>query len=653
MVIVAAVIKGYSYQLSVHFMLPWSRRMPRADSKFQCAALAGCLLFAAFLCKAEPPVRQVLILHSLDRGNLIIDSFTGNFRVDLDQRAGRPVNVVQIVVGPTGFVGAPEQAVVDYIRSTFTNRHNPDLIVTVGGPAAVFARKHRKELFPGTPLLFTSVDQRFLSAAPLGRNEAAVSVSNNFPGLIDDILQLLPRTRQVFVVTGSGQLGQFWRRQLEDEFKPFNGRLTFIWSSDLTLSEALRRCASLPPDSAIMYLTFGTDALGGAYADEQVLASLHATANAPLFALHNPLFGYGIVGGRLMAIDELSHTTAEVATRILNGAPPASITVPPERSGTPVFDWRELQRWGIPESRLPPGSLVRFRIPSLWEEYKFIVLSGTSVMVIQLLLIIGLVYQRRARQRAEMESRTSLALAADASRRQTMVALNSSIAHEIGQPLASIMCNTTALQRMIAAGQATPEAMGEILSEIEDQGARAGQIIDRHRTMLRSHQLDKKPIDLHAVISESLALLGHEMKTRRIETTVHLSSNLGVISGDQVLLQQVLVNLVINAMDAMAETPPARRRLVVSTEVGATDVAVSVRDTGHGLPAYLNGSLFAPFVTTKAQGLGVGLTIARMIVNAHGGTIHARNNSEGGATFTVTLCRGEMPGITSEPVSAA
>ena len=223
------------------------------------------------------------MLQSFDRGNLTLDHFTGNFRVDLDQRAGTPVNVVQVVVGPTGFVGAPEQAVVDYIRSIFADRPTPDLIVTVGGPAAVFARKYRQQLFPDTPLLFASVDQRYLRDAPLGENETAVAVVNDFPGLVDDILQLLPQTRQVFMVMGSGPLGKFWRRELEDEFRRFHDRLTFVWSDDLSLPEILRRCASLPRDSAIFYLTFGTDARVRAYADERVLADLHATANAPMF----------------------------------------------------------------------------------------------------------------------------------------------------------------------------------------------------------------------------------------------------------------------------------------------------------------------------------------------------------------------------------
>jgi C4-dicarboxylate-specific signal transduction histidine kinase len=279
------------------------------------------------------------------------------------------------------------------------------------------------------------------------------------------------------------------------------------------------------------------------------------------------------------------------------------------------------------------------------------VLSGSGALVLQSLLIIGLLYQRRARRRAELDSRSNLALAADVSRRQTMAALTSSMAHEIGQPLSSMICNAHALQMMITADQATPDAIGEILSDIERQGVRATQIVEHHRTMLRSRQLDKKPIDVHAVISECVALVGHDMKSRQIKAAVDLPPNPCVISGDQVLLQQVLVNLLINAMDAMAETPPTRRRVSIRTEVRGADVAVSVRDAGTGLPAHINGTLFAPFFTTKTEGLGIGLTIARTIVDAHGGRIEAHNNPEGGATFTFTLRRSETPKIQSEPPS--
>jgi signal transduction histidine kinase len=607
----------------------------------RCVALAALLMLGPASGEAQPPVQQVLMLQSFDRGNMILDRFTGNLRVDLDRRARRPVNVVQVVVGPTGFVGASEQAIVDFIRSAYVDRPKPDLIVTVAGPAAVFARKYRRQLFPDTPLLLASVDQQYLGDAPLGANESAVAVVNDFPWLVDDILQLLPQTRQVFMVMGSGQVGRFWHRKLDEQFKRFHDRLTFVWSDDLSLREILQRCASLPAHSAIFYFTFGTDAAGVAYADERVLADLHATANAPLFARHSVYLGSGVVGGRLMSIDDLGRHTADAALRLLNGASPSSVRVPPQLPGQPIFDWRELQRWDIPESRLPSGSVVRYRNPSVWHEYRGTVLSAAGALAIQALLIIGLLYERRARQRAEIDSQRNLALAADISRRETMSALTQSISHELSQPVTSMICNAQALQMMITAKDATPDTIEEILSDIQADGVRATQIMQRHRAMLRSRQLEMKPIDLHAVIKESLTLLTHDMRARQIAVNLNLCSNPCVISGDQVLLQQVFLNLVMNAMDAMAEMPPPRRRVTITSELRGADVEVTVRDTGPGLPADIIGTLFTPFVTTKSHGLGIGLTIARTIVNAHGGTIEARNNPEGGATFTVMLRAAE------------
>src|SRR5205085_8903005 len=131
-------------------------------SALRTASLCGLLLIAVTPNPAQAAPKQVLVLQSLDRGNLVLDQFIGDFRVQLDKQAGEPVNVVQIVVGPTGFVGAPKQAMVDYIRSVYAERRPPDLVMSIGGPAAVFARQHRTQLFPEAPLLFASVDVRYL-----------------------------------------------------------------------------------------------------------------------------------------------------------------------------------------------------------------------------------------------------------------------------------------------------------------------------------------------------------------------------------------------------------------------------------------------------------------------------------------------------------
>ena len=158
------------------------------------------------------------------------------------------------------------------------------------------------------------------------------------------------------MVVGSGVIGKFWRHRLEEQFSRFHGRLTFVWSDDLSFSEILRRCSTLPADSAIFYFTFGTDAAGAAYADERVIADLHATANAPLFAAHNVFLGRGIVGGRLMDIDELGRRTSNRPIRILNGVSPRDVRPPPQLPGQPIFDWRELQRWDIPRVVCRPAA---------------------------------------------------------------------------------------------------------------------------------------------------------------------------------------------------------------------------------------------------------------------------------------------------------
>jgi signal transduction histidine kinase len=602
------------------------------------AALACCLLLAAASSDAQTPVRNVLILQSFGPGNIALDAFTGHFRVELDTLAGTSVNVVQIVLEQARL---PEPAVVDYIRATFANRPAPDLIVTVAAPAALFARRHRQQLFPGAPLLLTAVDQRFLRAAPLADDEASAAVANNVPHLMEEVLHLLPRTRQVLMIIGPGELGKGWRQTLGEELQGLADRLTFIWSEDRSLPELLRRGATLPPDSAIFYLTFGTDAQGLAYADDRVLEQLRATANAPMFGLHSIMLGTGIVGGELMSIETLGRNAAGAADRILNGAPPRSATVPVQSPGGPSFDWRELQRWGIDDSRLPAGSVVLFQEPSLWSEHRVAVLTLLGGLAVQSLLIGGLLYQRRARQRAESESRRNLALATDANRRQTMSALTSSIAHDLGQPLSSMIHNAQALEMMIAADRATPDSIREVVSDIRSQGIQATQIIERHRAMLRTHQVEVKEIELHTVISESLALVAHDLRARQIRTAVNLPSARCIVTGDQVLLQQVFVNLLVNAIDAMAEVAPARRHLTIGASVGATDVELSVRDSGPGLPDHMAASLFAPFVTSKPHGVGIGLAIVRTIVDLHGGTLRARNNPDGGATFTVTLHRSD------------
>ena len=622
-----------------------SRLLTRALTVVVLAFVA--LLLAATPADASAAVRNVLILQSFERGFRAFDTFTESFQAELAARAPQPVTVTQFVVSPAGFAAAPDKASVEFLQSAFVNSSKPDLVVTVGGPAAAFARRHRQELFPDTPFLFSAVERRFLGDGPLADNETAVTVSIDYVVLIEDILRLLPQTKTVFMVMGAGPLSQFWRSELERNFKQFQKRLTFVWSEALSYDEILLRTAKLPPDSAILYFSGGTFADGGWQSEERAFKELSQRASAPLFGVHRVWLGMGIVGGNLLVTEDLGAVAAASTVRILKGESPATITVASRTQGPPAFDARQLGKWRIDEARLPPGSVVPFRDPSLWQDYRREVLAAAAALMLQSVLIAGLVYQRHARRRAEAQSRKNLALAADVNRRATVSAMTGSIAHELSQPLNAIQHNAQAAEMLIGANRGTPEAMKEILVDIRTANVRASEIIERHRTMLKKQAVDRKPIDLHSIVLESVAFVDHDTKAKQVQIDVEMPSSACIVRGDRVLLQQVLVNVIMNAMDAMTATAPEKRRISVRHDVRQEAVHLSIRDAGSGLSATVDSQVFEPFVTTKSNGIGIGLTIARAIVEAHRGTMEASNNPEGGATFTITLpCERTPAGVT-------
>ena len=210
-----------------------------ADRRFPGVVLTGLLAFSLLLgaapSDAQPAVRQVLMLQSFDRGNLTIDQFTGNFRVELDQRAGRPVNVVQVVVGSDRVcrragTGGGRLHPIHLHRSSQAGPDRDDRWPRGGIRAQASTAALSRHAAPVRVRRSDGISRD----APLGDNETAVAVVNDFPRIVDDILQLLPQTRQVFMVMGSGAFGQFWHRELEDQFRRFHDRLTFVWFDDLS-----------------------------------------------------------------------------------------------------------------------------------------------------------------------------------------------------------------------------------------------------------------------------------------------------------------------------------------------------------------------------------------------------------------------------------
>jgi signal transduction histidine kinase len=215
--------------------------------------------------------------------------------------------------------------------------------------------------------------------------------------------------------------------------------------------------------------------------------------------------------------------------------------------------------------------------------------------------------------------------------------LTASIAHEINQPLGAILSNTDVLEMCLESGELPQEVHG-IVSDIRRDGLRASEVIRNVRSLARPREMQMQEVDLHELTAEVFRLAGAESRRRGVQLETDLAPDLPPIRGDRVWLQQLLLNLVTNGMDAMSDLPVGERRLELhAAQNGGSLVEVSVTDAGHGIPPDLLPRLFNSFVTTREQGMGFGLLISRSIVEAHGGRIWAQNNPDAGATFRFTL----------------
>ena len=356
---------------------------------------ATLLLLATAACADAAP-RRVLLVYSYER-EFSHFTFARLFRPELARSSPDPIDFIEVSLQSVrDSRSESDAAILDTLRGTLGGRPL-DLVVPIGGPAAAWAQKRRAELFPQTPILFAAVDSRFVQSGALSQNETAVMVKNDPPRMIESILRLRPETRTVLVVIGASKLEQFWLDVVKRAFQPFEHRVTFIWTNELSLAEILKRAGSLPPHSAIFYGILSMDATGAPQMEEAVLDALHAAANAPMFGLHSHQLGHGIVGGPLLSLDDLSRDTTAVALRLLGGEPPARIQPRTLVAGTPTFDWRELRRWGIPERRLQAGSVITFREPSAWRRQGAIAVIGV-VAVAQTAVVIALAVTLRRRR---------------------------------------------------------------------------------------------------------------------------------------------------------------------------------------------------------------------------------------------------------------
>jgi signal transduction histidine kinase len=480
---------------------------------------------------------------------------------------------------------AAEAKFVEYLAALNAQRQ-PDLIVAFGAPAARFVQRHRADLYPTTPMLLAAVEVRRIDQSMLSEQDVVAAVPADYVVFFENILRLLPETKAIAIIIGNSPNERFWADEQQRMLGPLiANRVELIFYNKRPFGEILKEAASLPPHSAIFYEQLAVDGAGVGYGDKEPLDRIYEVANAPIFFSQDETYFNGkIVGGPMWSPTEGARATAAAAVQLLGGEKASGINVRPIEFSVPKYDWRQLRRWNISESRLPPGSEVLFREPTALERHSWQLALITAVILAQAGLISALLNAHRRRRLAEVQSRQRMAELAHVNRFSTAGVLTASIAHEINQPLGAILTNAETAQVILNSPGPDIAELNEIVGDILRDDRRASEVIRRMRSLLAKAPFELKNIDLNDLVRDTVEFLLALVIARKVELVSVITPDALPILGDRIQLQQVILNLVVNGIDAMKDTPTENRIISIRTSRVEEFAGLSVSDRGPGIP---------------------------------------------------------------------
>ncbi|WP_188131084.1 ATP-binding protein [Paraburkholderia panacisoli] len=518
------------------------------------------------------------------------------------------------------------------------SQEQTDLVIGLGDYAANFAARYHTQIWPGTPVLISSFTEEWLRTHPVPAEFSSIPLPIDVDGTLAIAETLQPGARRLIVVGGATDDDH---RAVQHAVDVARRRTSRVWSVEtwqgLPLPELRQRLASLDRNAAVAYTTMYRDREGRAYFPYEVVGPMAEVSRAPIYGWYSSYIAHGLTAGSTVTFESNGQRTGALATSILRGeVAPAGASLPAAAPRC-TANVGQIEKLGMSISALP-GDCLLVNVPhSIWREYRGVVLTALSVVIMQAFTIAALLVQRRRRRVAEDEATRRRSELARAARFASVGELSASIAHEVGQPLGAILSNTDAAELLLKSQWAEASELHEIFADVRRDALRANEVVQRLRALLQKQAVAFGPVRLDAALKDMLVLVAPEARRRGVIVESDFAAGSTEILGDKVQLEQVLLNLTINAMDAMHDVAPSRRVLSISTRLVTDGIELAVADRGHGISADAATQLFEAFYTTKPHGMGLGLSIVRSIVDAHDGRLAAAPREGGGSIFTVWL----------------
>ena len=582
---------------------------------------------------AEPAQRSVLVLEQSSAGLPFNTALASAIRSTINAGSKSPISFYSEHLDANRFFGPEyENEFVQFLKAKYRERHI-DVVIVVGVSALDFIARRREQLWPSVPVVFAAIDEATMSRRTLPNNVTGATMQLTLQDMVKVARIVMPNLNAVAIV-GDPLERQTSFRHFADEIPAVAAQLEIVNLMDLPLAELAKRLAVLPDNTAVIYTGIYFTSDGVSYIPAELTSQIAEWANRPVVVTASSYLNKGAIGGYIVQSNAIGQQAGRMALRILAGESASDIPVAKVPSQL-IFEWPALQRWKISESRLPPGSEILFREPTVWERYSWQIALITAVILLQAGLISALLREHRRRKFSEVQSRQRMAELAHVNRFSTAGELTASIAHEINQPLGSILTNAETADAILKSPTPDIAELKDIVKDILQDDRRASEVIRRMRSLLTKAPFELKSLDLNDVARETVEFLSALAVARKVELISLITPDALPILGDRIQLQQVILNLVVNAIDAMADMPSENRIISIRTSRVEDFAELSVSDRGSGIPEDKLKEVFEPFFTSKAEGMGMGLSIARTIIEAHRGLIWAKNRDHGGASFRI------------------
>jgi signal transduction histidine kinase len=584
-----------------------------------------------------PPQRAVLVLDQTSAG--LPSAVTSAIRSTINAGSKSPTSFYSEHLDANRFFGPEyENEFVQFLKAKYRGTHI-DVVIVFGASALDFIGRRREQLWPSVPVVFAAIDEDTLSRRTLPNNVTGATMQLTLQDMVDVARIVTPNLKAVALVGDPLERQTFYRHFI-DEVPAVAAQVEIVNLMDLPLTELAKRLAVLPANTAVLYTGIYFTSEGVSYVPAELTNQIAEWANRPTVITASSYLNRGAVGGYIVQSDPIGQQVGRMSLRILAGESASDIPVAKVPSQL-VFEWPALQRWKISESRLPPESEILFREPTVWERYSRQIMLIIAVFILQAGFISALLNAHRRRRLAEVQSQQRMAELARVIRFSTAGELTASIAHEINQPLGAILTNAETAAAILKSQRpdiaALPDVveLKDIVNDILQDDRRAGEVIRRMRSLLKKAPFELKSLDFNDLVHETVKLV--LAVGRKIELVSVITPDALPILGDRIQLQQVILNLVSNGIDAMKDTPNEDRIISIRTSRVDEFAELSVSDRGPGIPEDKLKEVFEPFFTSKTEGMGMGLSIAR--------TLSRRITDRCGQKIAITAARLSGSGL--------